>query len=225
MVSPHAAHDLVLLFVAVSYAYFYMLSYIFKKHESIDSLSLAMFEALRGLRDAVAPESGNLGGNANNNPVVNSGANSINTSSSSSLLPEPDISIDDLWHAYRSGEDRVFTAMITKVNSGVVVQKRDDFVRLHAKMEMEKDTELVFRLAGTVLAKSNEIDQKVDALPGMHRTSAEQMKYIEDMLEMNLLAAVELEAAYSAARERRNACRAFIRDSTCQALGIEEDTS
>ena len=42
--------------------------------DSIDRLSLSMFEALRGLRDAVAPESGNLGG---------SGADGIATAGSS----------------------------------------------------------------------------------------------------------------------------------------------
>ena len=48
-----------------------------------------MFEALRGLRDAVAPESGNLGGN-------NAAANGNGDSSS-----EPDF--DEFWHSYRSG--------------------------------------------------------------------------------------------------------------------------
>ena len=49
-----------------------------------------MFEALRGLRDAVAPESGNLGGN-------NAAAANGNGESSS----EPDF--DEFWHSYRSG--------------------------------------------------------------------------------------------------------------------------
>ena len=41
--------------------------------EGIDGLSLSLFEALRGLRDAVAPESGNLGGmNANGDGANNS---------------------------------------------------------------------------------------------------------------------------------------------------------
>ena len=161
-----------------------------------------MFEALRGLRDAVAPESGNLGGNA------------ANESS------EPDM--EDQWHAYKNGDPEI-TAKIKKVNAGVAPQKREDFIRLHAKMEMEKDVELVMKLAGTVLEKSSQIDAQVDALPGMQRTRAEQMKLIEELLEANQKASQDLEAVYATAKERRDSCRTYIRENACQALGIEEE--
>jgi len=49
------------------------------------SLSLAMFEALRGLRDAVAPESGNLGGE---------GANTN----------ENELDFDEFWNSWRKGD-------------------------------------------------------------------------------------------------------------------------
>ncbi|GKY98589.1 hypothetical protein MPSEU_000815600 [Mayamaea pseudoterrestris] len=174
----------------------------------IDGLSLAMFEALRSLRDAVAPDSGNLGANS-----------STNTNAQEQQQP-PDI--DDLWQAYKSGDKQV-VEQIHAANGGVILQKREDFIRVHAKMEMDKDTELVQRLASSVLNKSAEIDEKVDALPGMHRTKAEQMGRIEELLELNKQAVEELETTYTAAKERRDACREFIRINACKALGVEED--
>lgn len=171
----------------------------------LSRLSLAMFEALRGLRDAVAPESGNLGGGGTGE---NSG--------------EPDF--DDFYNNYRNG-DPTAVSLVQKANGGKVPQRREDFIRLHAKIEMEKDTELVTKLAGTVLEKSDQINERVSSLPGMHRTRDQQMKYIEELLEKNQKAASELEEHYAAAKERRDKVRTFIRDNTCKALGIEEGDS
>jgi hypothetical protein len=162
-----------------------------------------MFEALRGLRDAVAPESGNLGGNGNNE-------NS-----------EPDF--EEFWQSYRSGDPTTVSTAL-KVNGGIKPQKREDFIRIHAKIEMEKDAELVTQLASTVLEKSSDIDDRVAGLPGMHRTRSEQMKYIDKLLELNSEAAKELEETYALAQQRRDLVRAFVRDNTCAALGIVEDT-
>jgi hypothetical protein len=175
--------------------------------DDIDGLSLAMFEAFRGLRDAVAPESGNLGGSQNRNETT----------------PEqPDM--DDLWHHYRSGDPDV-TNLVAKACEGrSLPQKRDEFIRLHAKMEMEKDTELVMRLAGTVLEKSSEIDDQVDILPGMHRTKTEQMNRIEELIGANRKAIEDLEEAYASAERQRDACRSFVQKNSCAALGIIEDT-
>lgn len=167
-----------------------------------------MFEALRGLRDAVAPESGNLGGNTSSSAAANDSPE------------QPDM--EELWHAYRAG-DKDAVKLVNKVSGGIAPQKREDFVRLHAKMEMEKDTELVTKLASTVLEKSAQIDEQVAALPGMHRTRTEQMSYIEELLALNRKVAEELEESYAVAQQKRDSCRKFIRGSTCQALGIEQE--
>jgi gas vesicle protein len=164
-----------------------------------------MFEALRGLRDAVAPESGNLGGNT--------------ASSSAGENSEPDF--EEFWSNYRSG-DPATVAMVQKVSAGAPPQRREDFIRIHAKLEMSKDAELVTKLASTVLEKSDEINERVSSLPGMSRSREQQMKYIEDLLEQNQKAASDLEKHYSAAKERRDQVRRFIRDNTCKALGIKE---
>ena len=187
-----------------------------------DGLSLSMFEALRGLRDAVAPESGNLAAQAGNGDNANN-----NTS-------EPDL--EDLWHAYRQGDPNV-VAMFHKAaastsnttggdqnSTSTTNLQRGDFVRLHAKMEMEKDTQQVLALAKTVLDKSEEIDDQVDVLPGMNRTRTEQMQVIERLIAENASAAQELQDAYDAAKRRRDSSRTFIREQTCKALGIEEET-
>lgn len=168
-----------------------------------------MFEALRGLRDAVAPESGNLGGNSGNN------AGNENNETS-----EPDF--EDFWHSYRSG-DAETVAAVRKV-SVTPPQKREDFVRIHAKIEMEKDAELVKKLAGTVLERSANLDERVSNLPGMHRTRKEQMAYIDELLKKNQEASDKLQAAYEKAVNRRELVRRFVKDNTCAALGIVEDT-
>ena len=192
-------------------------------YAGLSSLSLAMFEALRGLRDAVAPESGNLGGAANNNRDSggNGGNDNGDSGGGSGAGGQPDF--EELMQSYRMG-DPTTVAMVHRANNGVKPQKREDFIRLHAKMEMEKDTELVKRLAGTVLLKSADIDTQVSELPGMNRTRSKQMEYIGKLLELNREASEELEKAYLTAQQRRDVVRKRVRENTCAALGIVEDT-
>lgn len=174
------------------------------------SLSLAMFEALRGLRDAVAPESGNLGAGTGGGGTQEASA-------------EGGGDFEELWNNYRSG-DPATVEKVHKANGGVVPKnRREDFIRIHAKLEMEKDTELVTKLARSVLEKSDQIDTRVSNLPGMHRTRTQQMEYIEQLLTLNQTAAQELEEAYATAQDHRDQVRTFIRNNTCQALGIVED--
>jgi hypothetical protein len=168
-----------------------------------------MFEALRGLRDAVAPESGNLGGNAGN-----SAGNDNNESS------EQDF--EDFWQSYRNSDPETLAA-VRKVTA-TPPQKREDFIRIHAKMEMEKDAELVKKLASTVLKKSADIDERVSNLPGMQRTRKEQMTYIEELLKKNQEAGEKLQEVYEQASHRRNLVRKLVKDNTCAALGIVADT-
>lgn len=165
-----------------------------------------MFEALRGLRDAVAPESGNLGNT--NNP--DEGA-----------ATEPDV--EELWQAYCNG-DEVVIALVNKFSSSSkVIQRRDDFLAWHAIMERDKDAELVEILASAVLEKSDQIDSALLRVPGMHRTREQQLKYIEELIKLNAEAAAQLETVYKAAFVRRDDCRQFVRGMTSVALSIEEE--
>lgn len=68
-----------------------------------------MFEALRGLRDAVAPESGNLGGGANNNNNNNNSNEGNNNNNNTNTEPD----VEELWSLYRTG-DRDVTDMIKR---------------------------------------------------------------------------------------------------------------
>ena len=187
--------------------------------EGIDGLSLSLFEALRGLRDAVAPESGNLGGmqGNNNNNNNNTGTNNVNGSPTESSEND----FEEFCSNYQSG-DPATLARVRKLTP-TAPQKREDFMRIHKKLEMEKDAELVKSLAKTVLEKSADIDKRVSSLPGMHRTRTEQMELIEKLIEQNRITAMRLEETYIRAEAKRKTVRAFVRDHTCEALGIIED--
>jgi len=181
--------------------------------EGIDGLSLSLFEALRGLRDAVAPESGNLGG------VQQANANGDGINNSPTESSENDF--EEFCQNYQNGDPNTVT-MVKKVTN-TPPQQREDFLRIHRKLEMQKDAELVKKVASTVLEKSADIDRKVSSLPGMQRTRTEQMKLIEELIEKNRITAKKLEETYLRAEEHRKKVRAFVRDHTCQALGIIED--
>lgn len=176
--------------------------------DAIDGLSLGMFESLRSLRDAVAPESGNLGDNPNQN----------NNNSNNN---EPDI--EELWHSYKQGDPKVRDLMHKGDPEHPVIQRREEFIRMHAKMEMQKDTDLVFRLASTVLSKSQDIDDQVEGLPGMEWTRKHQMQRIQELLQQNETAKKELQVTYNQALQRRNDCRRTIKENTSRALCIHEE--
>lgn len=165
-----------------------------------------MFEALRGLRDAVAPESGNLGDDGNN---------SQNTESN-----EPDV--EELWTLYRNG-DPTTVALVRKVSPNPP-KKREDYARIFSKIESLKDAALVKRLADTVLEKSADIDERVTNLPGMGRTQSQQMDLIKDLLKKNQDVAVRLEETFDQAKQRRDRVRACVKENTFAALGIVEET-
>lgn len=189
-----------------------------------------MFEALRGLRDAVAPESGNLGNCNNNNNI---------------LLPQhgggeggPSDDVEEFWQAYCHGDEAVVALVKTSgysntsnsndsgntiANSKTGIQKRSDFVAWYSRMEREKDRELAETLAAAVLLKSEQIDEALLHVPGIHRTRAEQLRALEELIGANAVAAAELESVYRLALSRRDACREWIRNETATALGIEEE--
>ena len=181
--------------------------------EGIDGLSLSLFEALRGLRDAVAPESGNLGG-------IQQGI-AGNDSVNSSPTENSENDFEEFCQSYQSGDPDTL-AMVRKFTA-TPPQKREDFLRIHKKIEMEKDAELVKKMARTVLEKSAEIDRRVSFLPGMHRTRTDQLQLIKELIEKNREKAIRLEDTYKRAEKQRRKVRSFVRDHSCQSLGIIED--
>ena len=122
---------------------------------------------------------------------------------------------------YGNKQEKETVALVKKaVGAGEMPTKREEFVRIHAKIEMEKDAGLVTKLARDVLEKSAQIDERVTKLPGMHRTKTEQMKYIQQLIEDNKEASDELEKAYAVAVERRAQARRVVTDDTSEALGL-----
>jgi hypothetical protein len=216
--------------------------------DDIDDLSLAMFEGLRGLRDAVAPESGNLAGEGNPNDATATDENN-NTENNGN---EPNTNTAELWLAYQRGDPSTVKLMqsivsgannnstastttppgtttsvppMTASQRALLPKNAEDFARLYnTKMEVEKDTQLVMKLAGTVLARSRQIDKRVDDYLTVNRTRTrdQQMARIQELLIQNQQVTVELEQAHLTAKTRRDICRQFIRDNTCAALGLEQ---
>uniref|UniRef100_A0A7S1CZD6 Mediator of RNA polymerase II transcription subunit 21 n=1 Tax=Cyclophora tenuis TaxID=216820 RepID=A0A7S1CZD6_CYCTE len=158
-----------------------------------------MFEALRGLRDAVAPESGNAAAQTDNS--------------------EPDF--EEFWQSYRSNDVETIAA-VKRINNGVPPMKREDYVRIYQMLEREKDAELVARLATTVLRKSEDVDERVAALSGMNRTRTQQMERIKELLHRNQETERQLQELHATAKRRRDQIRKTIQEKTCEALGIEE---
>lgn len=182
--------------------------------EGIDGLSLAMFEALRGLRNAVAPDSGNLGVNANGMEGGSPSGGETNTTNN--------VDVEELWLSYCNGDEEVVKLVReSKFNpGGKIIKKRDEFVKWHRIVEREKDTELVQKLAVAVLEKSEQIDNAVDGLPGMYRNREQQMIYVEELIQKNEQIMKELTKEYERAIEIRNQSREFILNNTASALGI-----
>lgn len=173
-----------------------------------------MFEALRGLRDAVAPESGNLG------------SNSAGESGTAATTAEPDV--DELWQAYCNGDESA-VALVQKLEASdggagqQPIQTRAEFVQRHAVAEREKDADLVRTLAAAVLERSARIDVALEHVPGAHRTRSAQLAIVGELIAANAAAAVELDAAYRTAVARRDECRRLVRSQTSAALGIDEE--
>jgi Subunit 21 of Mediator complex len=175
-----------------------------------------MFEALRGLRDAVAPESGNLGVAVNDQMISPDTNKDPNNGTSKD--------VEELYRLYCSGDEDV----VALVNDPKFNPERkpmrnslSEFVQWHEDMEQQKDSELVERLASAVLEKSTEIDYAVDhKLPGMHRTRTEQMDHLRQLIAENAAVAQELGEAYKKAQVRRDQCRSFVIENTGKALGI-----
>ena len=132
---------------------------------------------------------------------------------------EPDY--DDFLVSYHHG-DPAASALVTN-NDGRAPRSKEEYVKLLARADMEKDTELVSRLAEEVLSKSHAVNDLVSELPGMRRTKAEQMKKIEELLVLNREAAEKLERAYADAERSRDAVRSALSAVTCEALGIEKE--
>ena len=202
----------------------------------IKRLSLSLFEALRGLREAVAPTTtepaddgnnatnNNTNTNTNNNNTLNAATNDTNPKGRNALHPDADPDYDDFLIAYYNDEEWALElTSAAGIAGGKAPKTREEYVKLRAKLEMTKHSELVPKLAQTILKTSAQVEELVGGLPGMERSREEQMVRIQSLLEENLLVEKQLKDTYVLAESRRDEVKSKLRDVTCHALGIEED--
>lgn len=103
-------------------------------------------------------------------------------------------------------------------------QSKDEYAKFLSKHEMEKDISLVSKLAGEIMMNSMRLDELVSLLPGMDRTKKEQFQEMEWLVKKNLKIEDELKSVYEAAKEKRNEIRRLLQLTTCEILGIKDET-
>ena len=182
---------------------------------------------MRGLREAVAPtatEADDANTNTNNNNTNTNNNDSNAPKARNPLHPDADPDYDDFLIAYHNDEEWALELASAAGNAGGKVPKnREEYVKLRAKLEMTKHSELVPKLAQNILRTSAQVEELVGALPGMERSREEQFDRIQILLKENLVVKKDLKETYALAEERRNEVKSKLRDVTCRALGIEED--
>jgi hypothetical protein len=184
--------------------------------DSIDLLSLSLFESLRQLRDAIDPSGATPQNDANNNTANASGGNTNGTSS----VGDGDSEDEDDENAGDSSSQNSGISKKMKSNSSSPQQPR---TTKRARLIKQRDTALVQRLAQEVLHKANAIAHPDPPIPGMHRTKTQQMKLIEILLKQNLELESKLEQAQTEALETRDAVRQELRQKSCALLGIDSE--
>ena len=174
---------------------------------------------MRGLREAVAPtETATEDPQGSSNPTNEEG---VSSKPRKAIHPNEDPDYDDFLLAYYHDEE--WALELTSAAGGRPPRSREEYVKLRAKLEMTKHSELVPKLAQNILRTSAQVEDLVGALPGMERTREEQIAQITVLLEENLAVEKELKDAYALAESRRHEVKSKLRSVTCEALGIEED--
>jgi hypothetical protein len=191
--------------------------------DSIDSLSLSLFEALRGLRDAVAPESsrdfteeaGDT--NSNNDPSEATGRAPLQRSA----IDYKDMDYDDFLMAYHN--DEPYALELIRSADGKPPKTRAEYKKSRGMNEMKIAMNVTKTHAEKILSKSALVDTLVSELPGMHRTKGEQMQRIQELLKNNMKREQELISAYHEATTKRIEIRSELELVTCKALGILQE--
>ena len=177
--------------------------------DAIDGLALSLFEALRGIRDATAPEA-----------LVGEAANA-NTAKKGNSNNQDEADFDDFLIAYHNQEAHALE--VAQKAGGKPPQSKEEYLKVLARMDFESDVGTAQRLAGEILDKSREVEELVDHLPGMGRSKAEQMERIATLIGENRAIDRQLEEKHREASEKRDEVRAMLREVTCSSLGIEEE--
>lgn len=193
--------------------------------DAIDSLSLSLFEALRALRNAVAPESfsmeNELKGSVEEETKTSANLSQTRSVIRRSAIDYEDMDYDDFLMAYH--EDDPFALELIKISDGKPPKTREEYLKLRAMNEMKIAMNVTKSQAENILSKSAALDDLVAALPGMNRTKKEQMDRIQELLDENKKVDDELRLVYQEAEKKRQEIRMALKKVTCKALCIEQD--
>ena len=100
---------------------------------------------------------------------------------------------------------------------------QEKYTKLLLDTEHQRDVQTTQNLAQDILTKSAEVNDLVSKLPGMDRTRDMQIELINKLTQENHKVGKELEDAYVVANKRREEVRAALSESTCLALGVDEE--
>jgi hypothetical protein len=117
-------------------------------------------------------------------------------------------------------DDNNSTSSTSKVR---IPLTQEEYTQFLIDTEYQRDIQTTQRLAQTILNKSEQVDNLVAGLPGMHRTRDMQMERIEELLVRNHQVAKELDEAHVLAKERLQEVRKVLGETTFLALGVEEE--
>ena len=199
--------------------------------DAIDGLALSLFEALRGIRDATAPEALVGGGEAapSSSGSAATPGTGTGTSSTGSTThgtgsgqggPSDEPDYDDFLIAHHNRQPHALE--VVQRAGGRPPQSKEEYLKVLARMDFESDVGTAQRLATEIVDKSREVDELVEHLPGMGRTKEEQMAEIAKLIQENVAVDRQLVETHRVATERRDQVRAMLGEVTCKALGIEE---
>jgi hypothetical protein len=118
------------------------------------------------------------------------------------------------------GDDKEESTTASKVR---IPLTQEEYTQFLIDSEQQRDIQTTQHLAQEILNKSAEVDNLVATLPGMDRTRDMQMKRIEELLERNHQVAKELDEAHVLAKKRLEEVRKVLGETTCLALGVEEE--
>ena len=121
---------------------------------TLSSLSLSLFEALRGLRDSVAPESQSGNNNNDNNNIPRKSPIDLNL----------DMDYDDFLLAYNR-DDPVALEFIQMANNKAP-KTREDYTKLRAKFAIKRASELMSKLSDNILTLGIGIDSPTQKAEG-----------------------------------------------------------
>jgi hypothetical protein len=176
----------------------------------VDGLSLAMFEALRGLRDAATLEDDvviDIDVQNKGNGMNNSNSNNHQNKKNSIVLQQDSVLVQKL-------VDAVFEkshAIDQMLDNNFVILPQTDVTNTDTDTTKKKKKKKTSTTTATATG-SNQL------MLFQYRTRDEQMKYIQELIEKNNVMTQELYNAVQETIHQRNQCRKYVLSSNTTNL-------